>query len=264
MQPLLGTLVEIGIMTDSEKGSNAIAAAFKCIAKVQRLLSFQDGKSEISLLNKSGRSGIELHPISADALRLALHLTGVTQCDYNCTIGGSLIEKGVLPDHGGSRAISIGTADDVVLNGCHARLLRPVRITLEGIIKGYAVDQAVNILRHHGIDSGWINTGGDLRVFGDTAIPIYRREMNDSHTFLGEFSNTAISTTSAQSHYDSRFPSMNLMQTNDDYNAGIWTVKAGLSWLADALITVASVGADNTANKRISILGGELLTGLPS
>ncbi len=246
MQPLLGTLVEIGITTESNQGLNVINTAFKRIEMIQSLLSFDDVNSEISQLNKLGRKGMELHPISADVLRLALHMTGVTQGDFNCTIGGALIDRGLLVDHGGSRPISVGTADDVVLNGCHARLLRPVRITLQGIIKGYAVDQAVNILQQQGIHSGWINAGGDVRVFGDLAIPIYRREMNDSRTLLGEFSNSAISTSSV---------------VNQDNKADIWTVKAGLSWLADVLTKVA---VDNTANKKIVALGGELLTGLPS
>lgn len=244
VQPLLGCLVEIGVVTRSDKGNDAILSAFKRIEMVQNLLSFHDSKSEISQLNKAGRKGLELHPITADVLRLALHMTGVTQCDFNCTIGGALIEQGILPDHGGSRFIHRGTADDVVLNGCHARLLRPVQISLEGIIKGYAVDQAVNSLQQQGITSGWISAGGDLRVFGDVMMPVYRREPNASQTFLGKFSNTAISTTRVQ---------------NEDNCSRIWTVTAGLSWLADVLTKVAK--RDHSANKKILALGGELLTG---
>lgn len=259
MQPLLGTFVEVGIMTEMDNGSDAITAAFKGIEKVQDLLSFHNADSDLSRLNKSGHHGIELHPISADVLRLALHMTGVTEGDFNCTIGGALVEKGVLPDYGRLRPIRTGTVDDVILNGCHARLIRPIRITLDGIAKGYAVDHAVNILQQQGINSGWINAGGDLRVFGEMAIPVYRREIDESHSFLGEFSNTAISTSSAQFHYDSRFPGMILNSHTRDYKSGTWTVKAGLSWLADALTKVAGVATDNTVNKKITALGGELL-----
>jgi thiamine biosynthesis lipoprotein len=262
MQPLLGTFVEVGIITEMDSGDDAITAAFKGIKKVQDLLSFHNADSDLSRLNKSGQRGIELHPISADVLRLALHMTGVTEGDFNCTIGGALIEKGVLPDHGGLRPIRIGTVDDVILNGCHVRLLRPIRITLDGIAKGYAVDHAVNILKQQGIHSGWINAGGDLRVFGDITIPVYRREMNESHTFLGKFSNTALSTSSAQFDYDSRFPSLILNSHTHAYKAGIWTVKAGSSWLADALTKVAGVSSDNTVNKKIASFGCELLVGL--
>lgn len=261
MQPLLGTFVEVGVITEMDNGGEAITAAFKAIEKVQNLLSLHSADSDISRLNKSGQHGIELHPMTADVLRIALHMTGVTDGDFNCTIGGALIEKGMLPDHGGLRPVSIGTADDVILNGCHARLLRPIRITLDGIAKGYAVDHAVNILQQQGIHSGWINAGGDLRVFGDMTIPVYRREMDETHTFLGTFANTAISTSSAQFDYDSRFPSMILNSHTHALKAGIWTVKAGLSWLADALTKVAGVTTDNTVNNKIALLGGELLVG---
>lgn len=263
MQPLLGTFVEIGIMTNMDNGNEAVTEAFKGIEQVQDLLSFQNPASDLSRINKSGHRGIEVHPISADVLRLALHMTGVTEGYFNCTIGGALIEKGVLPDHGGLRPISSGRADDVILNGCHVKFIRPIRITLDGIAKGYAVDHAVNILQQQGVQSGWVNAGGDLRIFGDMTIPVYRREMDESHTLLGEFSETAISTSSAQFDYDSRFPGMILNSHNHAYQAGIWTVKAGLSWLADALTKVAAATTDTEMNKKITALGGELLVGIP-
>jgi thiamine biosynthesis lipoprotein ApbE len=41
-----------------------------------------------------------------------------------------------------------------------------VKIDLGGIAKGFAVDRAVEALRHHGVAEGLVNAGGDLRVFG--------------------------------------------------------------------------------------------------
>lgn len=42
-----------------------------------------------------------------------------------------------------------------------------VRIDLGGIAKGYAVDQAVGILRRHGITHASVSAGGDSRLLGD-------------------------------------------------------------------------------------------------
>ena len=260
MRPLLGTFVEIGITTEKNNGSDAISSAFKQIENIQNLLSFQDPNSDLSRLNKLGGKGLELNPISADVLRLALHMTGITQGDFNCTVGGMLIKKGVLPNHSGTQPLAVGTADDVILNGCVATLLRPISITLDGIAKGYAVDQAINILQKYGINSGWVNAGGDLRVFGELAIPVYRKEIDESLSFLGNFSNTAIATSSINTSHDPRFPSM-IIDSKSIITAktGIWTVKAGMSWLADALTKVAGVMTGHAVKTRISSLGGELI-----
>ena len=260
MQPLLGTFVEIGVISDDVHASKIITESFNIIKKIEQLLSFHNPQSDLSRLNKMGHKGVNLDPISADVLRLALHITGLSQGDFNCTIAGSLIERGVLPNHGGMHALPIGNVDDVVLEGCRATLLRPVRITLDGIAKGYAVDQAVNVLKHHGIESGWVNAGGDLRMFGEITLPIYQRQQDDSCLYLGDFSNTAIATSSNGPYYDRRFPGLVLDGKNRNHNVGVWTVKAGLSWLADALTKVAGVNPTQQAKDKIATLGGELLT----
>ena len=42
-----------------------------------------------------------------------------------------------------------------------------VQIDLGGIAKGYAIDRAIAVLRAHGIENAIVNTGGDLRAFGE-------------------------------------------------------------------------------------------------
>jgi thiamine biosynthesis lipoprotein len=49
------------------------------------------------------------------------------------------------------------------------RFACPVIVDLGGIAKGFAVDRAVEALRRCGVSSGFVNAGGDLRVFGDGA-----------------------------------------------------------------------------------------------
>jgi thiamine biosynthesis lipoprotein len=52
---------------------------------------------------------------------------------------------------------------------------RRASIDLGGIAKGYAVDLAVKAMRWAGAASGLVNAGGDLRVFGPRAWPIWLR-----------------------------------------------------------------------------------------
>lgn len=41
-----------------------------------------------------------------------------------------------------------------------------VRVDLGGIAKGYAVDQAIELLRHRGVQSARVSAGGDMRLLG--------------------------------------------------------------------------------------------------
>jgi thiamine biosynthesis lipoprotein len=67
---------------------------------------------------------------------------------------------------------------------------------LDGIAKGFAVDQAVECLQGAGIAAGVVNAGGDLRVFGDESEEIYLRlpQRPAQLVRLGRLRNAAIAT----------------------------------------------------------------------
>ncbi len=50
-----------------------------------------------------------------------------------------------------------------------------VSLDLGGIAKGFAIDRAVDVLRAAGCESGQVNAGGDVRVFGPQAAPMHIR-----------------------------------------------------------------------------------------
>jgi thiamine biosynthesis lipoprotein len=62
-----------------------------------------------------------------------------------------------------------------LLSDRHVCLRRPVQLDLSGIAKGYAVDQAVAVLRAAGAEQILVNAGGDLRVAGPRAHEIWLR-----------------------------------------------------------------------------------------
>ena len=64
---------------------------------------------------------------------------------------------------------------DVELTARGVRFRRPLVLDFGGIAKGYAVDCAIAALRSHGVESGQVNAGGDLRVFGPRSQPIHVR-----------------------------------------------------------------------------------------
>ena len=183
MRPLLGTFVEIGCEQSDKSAEHAITAAFDIIEKLHHLLSFHEQTSDLTRLNQADGKAIEVHQHTIRVMKLARAMTVASNGFFNCTLGGAMVQSGVLPNHNNpdpnaSAIKSSGVASDIQINGNTIQLSNSIKITLDGIAKGYAVDCAIAIMKRHGIKTAWVNAGGDLRVYGDLVLPIQRREMN--------------------------------------------------------------------------------------
>jgi thiamine biosynthesis lipoprotein len=261
VRPLLGCFVEIGVRDVSAHADRAITEAFGRIESIQKLLSFQDPNSELSRLNRSAGEEITLHPLAAHVLRLARGAMLATRGLFNCTVGGALVRRGVFANPG-HEFIDVGAAEDLQMRGRRARLQRRVLITLDGIAKGYAVDHAIRSLQRAGIAAGWVNAGGDLRVFGDIAVPVHRREPDDRLVAFGELRRGAIATSCVSSCPDVRYPAWIVGDAARSPTTGVWSVLARKAWQADALTKVAALVPAASRDSTLARLGGRLLTAM--
>lgn len=174
-RPSLGTIVEIGVSPEHESTLNA---GFGEIIRIHQLMSFHETTSDLAKL-RAATAGelIELGPDTISVLRISGDLHRSTNGLFNIAIGRQLIRTGFLP-----RMDTVhlgrfdGNADDIeIVDDRHVRLRRCTLIDLGGIAKGYAVDCAVAALKAAGATRGIVNAGGDLRVFGDTSMPVQTR-----------------------------------------------------------------------------------------
>ena len=168
-RPLLGTLVEIGIVADKCRPDDtrvktaeldteaALSAGFAAITDVQTALSRFDPDSDVCRFERLAPGGaLRLRPAGQRALHAAQALRQAS---------------------GGLFDISLGSGPTGWwINSAQLHKLSPgVRLDLGGIAKGQAVDAAVRALRRAGCQAGWVNAGGDLRVFGALALPLRLR-----------------------------------------------------------------------------------------
>lgn len=154
-QPLLGTLVEVGAPVGSE---SALQDALNAIAVLQAQLSRFEPESEIARFNAlPAGSDLQIGSLCLQALEAAQRLRD---------------------DSDGLFDVSLGTGvEGWRLTGNRLRKLHAgVLLDLGGIAKGQAVDLAVETLRLRGCACGWVNAGGDLRVFGDLEVPVMLRD----------------------------------------------------------------------------------------
>ncbi|GAB2862768.1 FAD:protein FMN transferase [Pseudoduganella ginsengisoli] len=261
MRPLLGTFVEAAAVgAGAEK---AIQAAFAAIAAAQQRWSFQDSASELSRINAGNGAFVPASRATVRLLVLARALMRCTQGRFDITVGGHLVMAGVLPDHGGPAPLPRGCADDIELAPGAVRLRRPLRLTLDGIAKGYAVDAGIQALRRAGAPAGWVNAGGDLRVYGELALPVSRREPDGRIVQLGQLRNAAVATSLVASQRDDSFPALVIAPDGATAHAGVHTVIARSAWRADALAKVAAVTPADMRHATVLGLGG-YLPGFPT
>ena len=184
-KPLLGTFVEI---TTEDGGDvlHAIEMAFRAIEQVQSLMGFHDPDSELSQINaRSHLEPIRIHPWTTEVLAIAKEIHLQSQGIFNCGIGHRLVEAGLLPRHVNLDAQLFGGIEDLeFIEANCVRSKLPLCLDLGGLAKGYAVDKAVEVLVDHGIHTGSVNAGGDMRFFGDRVQGIQIRNPSTPHELI--------------------------------------------------------------------------------
>lgn len=197
-RPVLGTLVEIDAQGAPEAMLHqAIDAAFHSIQRVHDLMSAHQATSQLGRVNRHAYlRPLRVHPWLYEVLQAAQKLHADTRGDFDCTVAPQLMRSGHLPYRPGCAGLRGGNADIQLLRNFRVRLSKRLCIDLGGIAKGYAVDKAIAVLKRHGVSSAVVNAGGDMRVYGQGAHPIYVRNPAQPGELiaLGELHNGAIAT----------------------------------------------------------------------
>ncbi len=170
------TIVEITVSSDSQqKAKTAIDKAFGELERLAKLLNFYAEDSEISTVNRhAGNKPVRVSPETMEIIEKALYVSENTGGAFDITVGPLVrlwdFQKKIIPD----RAIVkekfklVGYKNIVIDKGASTVFLKTkgIQIDLGGIIKGYAADKAVEILKQQGIRAGIVAIAGDIKTFG--------------------------------------------------------------------------------------------------
>ncbi|MDR2429134.1 MAG: FAD:protein FMN transferase [Candidatus Margulisbacteria bacterium] len=174
----LHTLTEIKVICRSRfQGRRAIDAAFARMKELEKKFNYFAPDSELAQINqKAFRQEI---PLSADMhaiLTLALAGSEISGGAFDITVTpisrlyGFGAGQKQAPDQRNIQNQLQGVGwQNVRLDSQKqtVRLLQPrAQLDLGGIAKGYAVDEAVKVLRRHGIHSALVNAGGNIYALG--------------------------------------------------------------------------------------------------
>jgi thiamine biosynthesis lipoprotein len=169
---LMQTSVAVTCLADDVPAAGAaIEAAFARMAATAAELTRFDAASPLARLNRDGR--LAHVPAQLDTvLRQALSLARLTDGAFDPTVLPVLryfeTLRGALSTDArelAERRDALVGYRDLALDARGARLLRPgMAVTLDGIAKGYVVDQGIAALRGAGIEYGLIDAGGDIHA----------------------------------------------------------------------------------------------------
>lgn len=254
-RPLLGTLVEVGLSLPRDHATGgheaestqpddraanatfeaafdaAFNAAFGAIQFAQACLSRFEPSSDIAHFNSlRGGQRLRLRPITREVLQAARELH---------TASGGVFD------------ISLGTAprgwrlEGHWLEKCDGR----TQLDLAGIGKGHAVDLAVLALQGQGCAAGWVNAGGDLRVFGELDLQLQlRRETGGGVRPFGSLRDGAFATSALGGPHRAR-----LVGVTPTVEVHV-SVAAPLCLWADALTKVVAASADANGRACLALL----------
>ena len=222
-RPLLGTLVEIGIGGANDDGSTAFDAAFSRLREIELCLSRFEADSDVSRFHALGRGErMTMRASMREVLEAANQLRVATAGRFDLSVGSA-------PEGWRCRGDELCKLDVAT------------RLDLGGIGKGYAVDRAVEALEAKGCVAGWVNAGGDLRVFGDADVPIRLRD--ESHGGVRTFASLRDGAF-ATSHFHAGSRSRLARTSGAPPAAAHVSVAAPLCLWADALTKVVALGGD--------------------
>ena len=176
--PIMGTAVECqAFHSEPKQARRAVEAAFAAVQQVDRDMSLYRPESDIGRLNRlSGQNETAIGRSTAAVLQASLGVGRNSRGALDVTITPLLNQWGfysVRKEAPGSRQLDAALAlvdyrrVHFDANKGTVRLgRRGMQLDFGGVAKGFAVDQAVDALRAHGVPQGMVNAGGDLALLG--------------------------------------------------------------------------------------------------
>jgi len=169
---MMDTYVTIHAVGPEKLTSKAVSAALDRMEEVNEKFDFLNPKSPLYAFNNEGT------PISdseiVDLVKLALSVSRDSDGAFDITISplialwGFYGEDPAVPDHESIEQCieKIGYKNLVIRNLKLEKTKPDIRIDLGGIAKGYAVGEAIEVLRSERVNSALIDAGGDVYAMG--------------------------------------------------------------------------------------------------
>ncbi len=191
---VMGSIANLTIIsTDAAQARAAISAAFDRMQGLEAVLSRFREQSQLSQLNTVGWL-TDAHPALVEVLTRAVaygHLTGGA-FDVSIEPVHKLYREqallGKLPTHNDVEAArQYVNYRAIEINPGSVRFKQAgMAVTLDGIGKGYIIDQGAAVLREYGFDNVLVEIGGDMNALGQPAERPWQISIEQPDTALAQ------------------------------------------------------------------------------
>ncbi len=180
----MGTVCEITVYYRVKPPREAVEESWGVISKIESLHSRFLPESDVSRINRYEDFKPSSHTLRV--VREALRIGDITSGAFDITCGPLMsvwkdFREEVSPDseliESVRRLVDYREIDTI---GGRIRLKEGMKIDLSGLAKGYACERAAEFLRGKGVKAGFVNCGGDIRVFGNRTFKIGIRHPRDA------------------------------------------------------------------------------------
>lgn len=257
-EEMMDTYFTITVYSDApETAEKAITAAFKKIKKIDTELRIYSDDTEIARLNRKKILESPSEDLKKNIER-ALYFSDLSNGAFDITVqpildlyNKTFMERGFAPA-GEKIKQELKKVDykRVLIKDNAIKIGDDQIITLGGIAKGYAVEEAVKILKGHGIVMALIDASGNMRAMGKKPEGVWNIAMEDprdmtNYITIIPLDNNAVSTSGDYERYfDDKMEYHHIINPKTGYSATELisaTVVTNNAFDADALSTAVFV-----------------------
>jgi FAD:protein FMN transferase len=166
------------VITQKVYGENrqvAIDQAIERIKYLENLLTFNDPQGDINSLNENaGKKNVELNPLTLEVIKKAQQVSEQSNGAFDITIGPLVKCWGIGTEHARipfeqelHKLFPLINYKNLEVDDHSAFLKHQGQmVDLGGIAKGYAGDQVIDLYKKNGVQSAFVNLGGNVVTLG--------------------------------------------------------------------------------------------------
>ncbi len=168
---VMDTIVDIKIETKYKNANELLDNAFKLMEDYENKFSFYKKESLIWKFNNSIIDSLFLDEDLKEILSISKELYNKTESHYDITIGALSeiwdFDNEIIPTNEEiAEAIKVTDFERLKIESGYLQKPDGMKINLGSLAKGYIIDKTVEYLKQQKVISGFVNAGGDMRIFG--------------------------------------------------------------------------------------------------
>ena len=172
---MMDTFIKVTVYSDADNAQKGINAAFTRMEEIVNAASIYDENAEAFRLNHEGYIDNPSQDLT-NLVNLSIEYNKITDAYFDITVqplldlwsAGLWKETPDIQQNKVNETLELTGSDKIIVNGNRISFsTEGMKITLGGITKGYAIDEALKVISALGIKQAIIDAGGQIGTLGN-------------------------------------------------------------------------------------------------